>query len=69
VIVWSSHCGTTGLEVFLEHWDTGSIPGLPQWVKDPSCCTCGVGWNLIPGPGTPYASGQPRKKKQKSGSV
>ena len=33
VISWSSHWGATGLEAYWEHWDTGSIPGLVQWVK------------------------------------
>ena len=30
----SSCCDTTGLEVSWEGWDTGSIPGPAQWVKD-----------------------------------
>ena len=31
----SSCCGTTGLVVSWEHWDTGLIPSLAQWIKDP----------------------------------
>ena len=30
----SSLCGSLGSEVSWEQWDTGSIPGLAQWVKD-----------------------------------
>ena len=30
----SSHCGATRLAVSLQSWDTGSIPGAAQWVKD-----------------------------------
>ena len=33
------------------------------------CCSCGIGCNNgldpIPGPGTPYASGQPKKREKK----
>ena len=52
-----------------EPWDTGSIPSLEQWVKDPTLhssslgCKCGL--DLIPGLGTPYAEGQRKKKKKK----
>ena len=31
--VRSSHCGTTGSAVSLQHKDTGSIPGPAWWVK------------------------------------
>ena len=31
----SSHCGTTGSVVSLQRQDTGLIPSLVQWVKDP----------------------------------
>lgn len=37
----------------------GSIPSPTQWVKDPGLCQ-----DLIPGLGTPYASGRPKKKKK-----
>ena len=51
----------------LERWDTGFIPSLAQWVKDLGLLYLGVGHhcstNMIPGPGTPYAVGQPKKKK------
>ena len=67
---WSSHCGTAGSVAFGEHWNAGLIPGPVQCVKDPvlphlwlshSCAS-----DLIPGPGTPYAEGWPKKKKKKS---
>ena len=55
--------GTMGSAVSQEHWDVGSIPHQAQWVEDP-----GVGHNcssdLIPGQGTPHATGWPKKKKQ-----
>lgn len=31
---WSSRCGTRGSEVSLQHWVSGSFPGLAQWVKE-----------------------------------
>jgi len=53
-----------GLVASLERQDLGSIPGLAQWY----CCSCGVGRNcgldLIAGPGTSCAMGQPKKKKK-----
>ena len=30
----SSHCGSAVMSPTSIHEDTGSIPGLPQWVKD-----------------------------------
>ena len=44
------------------------IPGPTQWVEDQPCHSCGLsrnwGQDLIPGQGTPYAGGQPKKKKK-----
>ena len=35
VYYWSSCCGATGLAASLEQWDSGSVPGPAQCVKDP----------------------------------
>ena len=43
----SSHCSATGSVAPLEHWDTSSIPGLAQWIKDLQCQNCSS--DLIPG--------------------
>ena len=31
----SSHCGSAAMNLTSVHEDTGLIPGLAQWVKDP----------------------------------
>ena len=53
------HLGSTRTQVQSLVWHSG----LRIW----HCCTCGLGHNfgsdLIPGLGTPYASGQPKKRK------
>jgi len=45
-------------------------PHPAQWVKDWHCRSCDLGHNygsdLMPGLGTPYAVGRPKKKKNKS---
>ena len=55
------HFGSNGTQV----WSLAPCSGL----RIPHCHSCGSGcnysWDLIPGPGTPYAVGQPKKKKQK----
>ena len=61
--LWNLRHGAMGL-------DAGSIPSLALWVKGSGCChRCGIGhncgWDLIPGPGTPYAMGWPKRKKKK----
>ena len=35
----SFRCGTTGSVVFLECWNTGSIPSQAQWVKGSAVAT------------------------------
>ena len=56
----SSHCGGTGLAVSLECWDTGLIPGLEQWIKDPVLLQLrDLAQEL------PHAAGATKKKKRK----
>ena len=47
--------------------DAGLIPDLAQWVKDPVLLQLWLRSQLPlrsdPWPGTPYATGQPKKKK------
>ena len=46
--------------------------GIKLDVKMPNLgisLNCGCGLDLIPGPGTPYAPGQPKKKKKDVGGV
>ena len=41
---YSSHCGQAETNLTSIHEDTGSIPGLPQWVKDLAfVVSCGAG--------------------------
>ena len=35
-LIWSSPCGTVGSVASLQCWDTMSIPGPAQWVRDPA---------------------------------
>ena len=57
-----------GSAVSWDLWDNGLIPGLTQWIADlvlpqlqPGLY---YGSDLIPGLGTPYALGWPKKKKK-----
>ena len=65
----NSSFGTKRSAASWEHWDTGSIPDLTQWVKDLALHSCSLGYNrgldLIPGPGTPYDVGQPKREREK----
>ena len=47
----------------LQHQDAGSIPSLAKWVKGSGAAAVYCDSDLIPGPGNPYAAGQPGKKK------
>lgn len=51
-----------GWVVSLEHRDAGSISALTQWVKD-SVLNCSS--DIIPSPGTPYFTGQPKEQTKK----
>ena len=57
----SSHCGATGSVASPHCQSPGSIPGLAQWVQGSTTVS-----QLIPGPGTPYAAGQQKKKKKQA---
>ena len=53
----------------LELLDTASIPAQHSGFRIWCCRSCGLGCNcgsdLVPGLGTPYSVGQPKKKKKK----
>ena len=65
----SSRCGPMGSAASLELWDMGSISVWHSGLRTSSCCSCGIGHScgsdLIPGWGTPYASGWQKEKKKK----
>ena len=45
-MVRSSQCGTMGLVVSWEYWDTGWIPSQVQWLKDPVLPQLQPGWQV-----------------------
>ena len=62
----SSVGSATGSEASWERWEAGSIPCWAQWVKDlalPQLQIRSQASDLIPGLGTPYATGWSKKKK------
>ena len=47
----SSHRGSAVMNLNSIHEDTGSIPGLPQWVKDLAfAVSCGTGFRCVSDP-------------------
>ena len=63
----SSHCGMTGLAASWDHWDSGLIPGLVQWVKDLVMLHLWLrSWLCLrsdPWPGNSICCGAAKKKK------
>ena len=66
---WSSRCGATGWAASWACWTQVRSLARHSGLRIPHCCSCGLGPNcgldLIPGLGTPYATGWPKKKRQK----
>ena len=60
----SSCCGASGWPASWEHRDAGLSPSSAQWFKDPALSQLQLRFDPWPG-GTPYALGQPEKKKKK----
>ena len=59
------HLGSAGTQVQSLAWHSGfQDPALPQRGLGHNC-----GLDLIPGLGTPFATGQPQKKKKKTGNT
>ena len=70
---WSSHCCAVGLAVSRECWDSGSIPSLAQWVKDPMLLQLWLGSQLQLGSdpwprNAPCAKNLKKKRKQQMSS-
>ena len=60
-----------GWAMSLEHWDTGFIPGLAQWIKDPALQQpphrSPVWLGNDPWPRNPICHGVAKKEKKKKG--
>lgn len=55
----------SGIVVSLESWNTGSVPGLAQWIKDLALPQLQHGSSdLTPDLGIPYATRWTKKKKK-----
>ena len=65
----SSYCGTMETVVSWEHRDTGSIPDLAQWVKNPALPQLWLRLKLRlrsdPWPGNSICHGVAKKRKKK----
>ena len=65
----TSHCGTKGSAVSLEHWDVGLHPSWAQWVKDPVLLQLQLRSHLWlgsdPGPMNSICHGVAKKEKKK----
>ena len=65
----SSCCGSAGSVASCEHWELQSRTGAVGQGSGVAATVAQVetGWDLIPGPGTPYAVGCPEMIKKEKG--